>query len=356
MAESASKRKPEDRKKTSASRARKGNVSNSRAGKSKQKTILITGGAGYIGGLFIERLIEENERSKGRFRIAAVDVRLPRHVPAGTEFYTGDVSSPDTEKLFLKIKPDIVVHLAAIVNPPKGVSPETEYRVDVEGTRNVLQACLKAKVSKIIVTSSGAAYGYHADNSEWLKESDPVRGNDTFPYSKHKRLVEEMLADYRKKHPALRQLIFRPGTILGENTDNQITAIFHKTVVPGVAGSDSYFVFIYDRDVVECLLRGCLSDRTGIFNLAGDGRMSLREIARRMGRPFLPIPASVIRFFLSVAKPLRLSRYGPEQVDFLQYRPVLSNDALKSGFGYIPKKTTEEVFELWRTSRKKSRK
>ena len=51
-----------------------------------------------------------------------------------------------------------------------------------------------------------------------------MRGNEAFAYSHHKRLVEEMLADYRRDHPQLKQVVFRVGTILGETTRNQITA------------------------------------------------------------------------------------------------------------------------------------
>src|SRR5690606_10319078 len=94
---------------------------------------------------------------------------------------------------------DTVVHLAAIVNPGRDV--DLEYRVDVEGTAHVLDACVTAGVRRIVVSSSGAAYGYHADSPEWLDEGDPVRGNDVFPYSRHKRLVEEMLAAARTEHP-----------------------------------------------------------------------------------------------------------------------------------------------------------
>jgi UDP-glucose 4-epimerase len=42
-----------------------------------------------------------------------------------------------------------------------------------------------------------------------------------------------------------------------------------------------------------------------------------------------------------------LSRYGPEQVDFLRYRPVLANDRLKREFGYTPQKSSREVFDLF---------
>jgi len=90
----------------------------------------------------------------------------------------------------------------------------------------LLEACISTGVKRIIVTSSGAAYGYHADNPEWLVEHDRLRGNEEFAYSHHKRLVEEMMDDYREKHPELEQVIFRIGTILGKNVNNQITALF----------------------------------------------------------------------------------------------------------------------------------
>jgi UDP-glucose 4-epimerase len=64
----------------------------------------------------------------------------------------------------------------------------------VGGTRNVLDACVAHGVKHLIVSSSGAAYGYHADNPAWLTETHPLRGNPAFAYSDHKRQVEEMLA------------------------------------------------------------------------------------------------------------------------------------------------------------------
>jgi UDP-glucose 4-epimerase len=48
-----------------------------------------------------------------------------------------------------------------------------------------------------------------------------------------------------------------------------------------------------------------------------------------------------------MARRFRLGRYGPEQVDFLRFRPVLSNRRLKEEFGYRPAKTTAEAFEYF---------
>jgi UDP-glucose 4-epimerase len=110
-------------------------------------------------------------------------------------------------------------------------------------------------------------------------------------------------------------------------------------------------VFVWDRDVVGCLIRALDDGPVGIYNLAGDGTMSMAEIAAAMGKRCLTLPAGLLSVALRVARPLRLSRYGPEQVGFLRYRPVLENTRLKKRFGYVPRKTTREAFEAWLAGR-----
>jgi UDP-glucose 4-epimerase len=199
-------------------------------------------------------------------------------------------------------------------------------------------------VKKFVTTSSGAAYGYHQDNPEWLKEEDALRGNKEFPYAWHKRLIEEMLAEYRTDHADLKQVIFRVSTILGAHTRNDITNLFEKKKVLGIKGSDTPFVIIWDKDLVNCLVKAGTEEVEGIYNVAGDGIITLKEMARIINKPFTALPPGFIRAALRIAKPLKLSRYGPEQVKFLQYRPVLDNRKLKEEFAYIPQKTSEEVF------------
>jgi UDP-glucose 4-epimerase len=114
-----------------------------------------------------------------------------------------------------------------------------------------------------------------------------------------------------------------------------------------VSGASTPFVFIWDQDVVGCLVRALSDGPPGIYNVAGDGTMTLAEIAAAMGRRPLRVPARLLRFLLAVLRPLRLTRYGPEQVGFLQYRPVLDNARLKTVFGYRPVKTSREAFAVW---------
>jgi UDP-glucose 4-epimerase len=139
----------------------------------------------------------------------------------------------------------------------------------------------------------------------------------------------------------------RTGTILGEGTSNQITGLFEGRFLLGLRGTSTPFVFIWDQDVAECIVRGVLEQKAGTYNLAGDGTLTLREIAAITGQWHITLPVSLVRGALRLLKALHLTQYGPEQVPFLRYRPLLSNEKLKSDFPFAPTKTTEDVFRYW---------
>ena len=308
------------------------------------RRVLITGASGFLGQGLVRALATHGSCQA----VIAVDVRevLPAQRLPGITYITQDVRDPALASTLAEHQVDTVVHLASIVTPGKDSNRAFEYSVDVGGTHNVLQACVQQGVSHIVVSSSGAAYGYHADNPDWLTEDMPLRGNESFAYSHHKRLVEEMLAQYRQSHPTLQQTVLRIGTILGERVDNQITALFEKPRLLAIAGSDSPFVFIWDEDVTGATLHALSGQApSGCYNLAGDGALTIFEIAQRLNKQTLVLPAWLLQSALFVGHKLGISRYGPEQLDFLRYRPVLLNTALKTRFGYTPGKTSVAAFE-----------
>jgi len=312
------------------------------------RTILVTGAGGYVGSALIGRFKKESWSGKN---IIAVDVRA---VPAAERsedviYKEADIRAPEFRDIIADHKPQAVVHLASVVGA--GGDPDFDYSVDVLGTENVLKACVENGVEQIVVTSSGAAYGYYADNPKWISETDELRGNEDFAYSRHKRMVEEMLAEYRQTHPALKQLVLRPGTVLGATTDNQITALFAKPFMLSVTGSDSRFVFIWDEDVIAIIAKGVKEGRKGIFNLAGDGALSVKEIACILKKPRLMVPGGLLGGVLNVARLLGLGKLGAEHVKFLKYRPVLDNESLKNDFGYVPKKSTRETLDYFLEAR-----
>ena len=299
--------------------------------------VLVTGAAGYLGRLLTARLAAE-----GLFCLGT-DLQAPSDAPCVVERF--DVRDPDLALLLRHHRITHVVHLAAVLEG--GRDRGRDFDIDVNGTRNVVVSCIAAGVGHLTVASSGAAYGYFPDNPRWLDEADPLRAGEAFGYAYHKRLVEELLAEFRASHPALGQLVLRIGTVLGAGTDNLITALFRRRWLLAVRGSDSPFVFAWDEDVVGAIVHGVTGSRTGIYNVAGNGRLTMRQIAQQVGKPVVSVPAGVLSAALRLARWFRLGRYGPEQVDFLRYRPVLSNRRLQEEFGYRPAKTSAEAFDSW---------
>lgn len=306
------------------------------------KSVLITGAAGHVG-----RALLSNPAIK-QFNVIASDVRPVECLPDAVIFRSMDITNPENvRQIFSECAPDAVIHLASVVSPKKGSGRQFAYDIDVRGTQNIVDACLEHETRRLVVTSSGAAYGYHPENRYPLTEDSPIRGNYEFPYAYHKRLVEEMLAEVRQTKPALEQVILRVGTILGNGLENQITALFHKKRILALHNNESPFVFIWDTDLANIILKAAGSSIPGTFNVAGDGSLGIGEIATMLQKPVMRIPAAVLKTVLAIASPLGLTRYGPEQVRFLEYRPVLDNSRLKKQFGYRPEKTSKEAFRAW---------
>lgn len=315
----------------------------------RAQSVLVTGAGGLVGRQVVSRLHAEPDPP----RIVALDLHAPQEGEClpGVHYEICDIRDRALAELARRHAVDTVVHLAALVSPGRRSSREREYAVDVLGSRNVLEACLSSGVRQLVYLSSGAAYGYHPDNPIPLREEHALRGNHAFAYAWHKRLVEEMLEEARRAHPELLQLVLRPGTILGERVASPITALFERRWIVGAAGSDAPFVLIWDEDVAACIVKGIRERRSGIFNLAGDGALPLREIARRLGRRYVPLPPLLLVAALGAARRLGLSARGAEQVDFLRYRPVLCNEKLKRELGFTPSLSSEGCLERYRVLR-----
>ncbi len=309
--------------------------------------VLVTGAAGFIG----RSLIAELARSGTNSEIVALDMRevVVQERLSNVTYVTGDIRDLALRAIFQERRPQTVVHLASVV--AVGGDPERDWEIDVLGTKNVLQCCVDAGVDHLVVTSSGAAYGYYADNPVPLHEDDPLRGNADFPYARNKREVEEMLVEWHDLYPHLEQTVFRPCTVLGPTTNNQITAMFERPIVLGLSGTSTPFSLIADSDVVDALVRAVRHPKPGTYNLAGDGVLSLREIAALNRKLYVAIPPGPLKFLLWLLKSLRVTKLGPGAVKFVQYRPVLANHKLKVEFGFTPHYHAREVFERYRDGR-----
>ncbi len=305
--------------------------------------ILITGAAGNIGRRLVEKLLTENSAE-----IYATDVKenpFPSHPKLN--FRCLDLRSEEFTEWVKAVRPKQIVHLASILQISASLSREMAHDIDVKSTEALLQASVTMGVEKFIVTTSGAAYGYYPENRDVITESRATRGNASYFYSAHKAEVESIMARYQEQHPELKQIIFRPGAVLGPNFDGPVVNLFKQSLITGLVGYPGPFTFIWSEDLVDYIIEGLKGPITGPFNVAGDGVMTMKDIAKRLNKIYLPLPPLLIQAALAIAKPLGLTQYGPEQVKFIKYRPVLANDKIKSTFTHRARYSTAQALDAF---------
>jgi UDP-glucose 4-epimerase len=303
---------------------------------------LITGGSGYIGSRLVERLASQEDTE----RILICDVRPPTVYRPGVAYRSLDVrDAAAVRSAVSEERPDVVVHLAFILNP---VHDEAfAYEVDVGGTHNVLEACSAAGVGQVLVTSSSTAYGAFPDNPVPLTEEHPVRGVAGFEYARDKAEADRLCQLWAFRHPDRVMTIVRPCIVFGPSVDNYLVRLWTKQPFQADFGlPDPGIQFVHEDDVVEALLVLLDGRFAGAFNVAGDGVMPTVECASLIGLPRRRVPLRLWRRFAAVMWALRASEAPPGSLDFAVHPWIVSNAKLKSVAGWEPRYSSRETFEI----------
>lgn len=301
--------------------------------------VLVTGAAGLVGRTLVERL-----RQGTRWHVIGSDLRQPRDWPDLLPFETTDLLDANWTAVLRAHAISHVVHLAAVVATQAGYDARRIHGIEVGGTQRLYRACAAAGVGQFIVASSGAAYGYAADLPVPVTEDFPLRPHPDFPYAAHKAEIEDWLA---AQPQGPRRLVLRLCTVLAPGRSTAVTALFERPRVLALTGYDSPFCFVHVDDVAGAIAHGLDYAYEGVVNVAGDGWITLDEIAAALGKPLLRLPPRLLRAALRMTHALRLSPYSAGQVDFLAYRPVLDNTRLKTAFGYRPRHDSRSAFAAW---------
>ena len=158
--------------------------------------ILLTGGAGYVGSACLRWLLE-----RGHDPIAydnLLEGNAAAVPDAASRLIVGDIA--ETKRLADVLRAhgtEAVMHFAALASVPDSIAdPEAYYRVNVGGTKSVLDAMRIAGVRKILFSSTAATYGFHAEMP--LRENSP-QSPDT-PYGSSKLAAEWLIKDYARAY------------------------------------------------------------------------------------------------------------------------------------------------------------
>ena len=244
-------------------------------------TVLITGGAGFIGSSLADALLKDG------CKVVVVDNFddfYPRELKRDNikknlknkryKLYETDIKNhEDIEKIFEENKIDIVYHLAAKVNDRKSFeNPDAYFETNVAGTENILKCCVKHKVQKFIAASSSSVYGVAA--AEKFRE-DMVDLKPISPYAESKLQMEKLIQEYAEKY-GLKSLVIRPFTVYGPRQRPDLAICkFVRKINAGVpidvyGDGTSSRDYTYIDDMVSGLIKSFMID-TGLFNIINIG-------------------------------------------------------------------------------------
>jgi UDP-glucose 4-epimerase len=314
------------------------------------KRILITGVSGYIGGK-IAHTLAGHEKVE---RLVGIDIRAPQAPPTRLTFVQHDVRKPMAD-LFSRHTIDTVIH-AAYVLPPIHNRALMED-INVSGTRNVMAACQQTGVEHLLYTSSATAYGFHPDNEIPLTEDSPLRGNDDFTYSKNKKEIEFIFQDLIRNQKKTAVTILRPCFVVGPGFNNPLATHLKKRFVLCPSPS-APMQFVHEDDLVR-VIRLCLEKRLeGVYNVGGEGTLTLKEMVRLLGNVHCPLPAAVMKPINHLAWFLRmtwLTEFPSPALNIMRYPWVVSPDKFIRDTGFTYQHDTQTAFRDFAGAVKKER-
>jgi len=318
-------------------------------------TVAVTGPTGEIGKPFIRAL----ERSAEVTRIVGM-ARRPfdpaAHGWKKTSYVQGDVldrASVDA----LVAGADVVVHLAFII-----MSAGDETRaVNLEGSRNVFDATVAARVERLVYASSVAAYGFHEDNPPRLTEDVPARGTDAHPYSAQKAEVEEVLAA-SLAGSATQAWVFRPCIVagpeapllidqipyvrLGGKLPGAVRALFDQVPVlkPVLPDPGVQLQLVHHDDVASALRAGVLGlGEPGVYNLAAEGEITMKDVADALGYYSIPLPELAVDAAAEIVARVPFLPAEAAWIEALRIPVVMDTQRARTTLGWEPEHNTLET-------------
>ena len=281
-------------------------------------TVGVTGPTGSIGLALARRLDRADEVSRV-LGMARRPFNPADHGLRKMEYRQGDVLDIDSVEALAQ-ESDVFVHLAFLI---LGSHDDTR-RVNLEGSHNVFEAALRSRASRLIYTSSVAAYGFHDDNPDVLDETIPPRGTEQHYYSAQKAEVEGML-ERLAAHSATDVYVFRPCIVagpvatdlieqipflqLGEKVPDAIRNVLGTIPLlrPVIPDPGVPLQLVHEDDVADALTLAIIGrGEPGTYNLAGEGEIVLTDLAHALGWYALPIPEIMIDITAGIVSRLPL--------------------------------------------------
>jgi nucleoside-diphosphate-sugar epimerase len=282
-------------------------------------------------------------------------VGVARRVPAvempKVRWQGADVTEGDLVPIFAGA--DAVVHLAWAIQPSRDEA--TTERINVEGTRRVLDAVARAGVEALVYASSVGAYS-PGPKERRVDESWPVEGIPTSFYSRHKAAVETLLDAFERREPEVRVARLRPGLIFKSEAASEIRRLFAGPLLPGFLVRKQLvpliprvprlrFQAVHSRDVGEAYRQAVVRDVHGAFNIAAEPEIGVEELCQLFSARSFPLPARALRTAAEVSWKLRLQPSSPGWIDLALGVPSMDTSRAREQLGWEPRVSSLEALD-----------
>jgi nucleoside-diphosphate-sugar epimerase len=299
----------------------------------KNGMILITGASGFLGSHLANYAARKGRNVRCMVRRTSDTSELNA---AAMQIHYGDLLEPATLAEALEPPVCTVVHCAATTSETK-VNYDQSFRVNVEGTRNLLQACHRQGVSRFIMVSSQSA-----------------NEQNTSTYARTK-----LAADLAVKESKLAYTILKPSTIYGPGSKGlfaKMVRLLDTLPVVPILGSGSRLIRpIHVFDLCEAILdcEDCEQTFGRTYDLGGRDLVSYEEFVRsilqaqRRKKPFVYVSLPMCRFLAIAFSFLKNPPFTKDNVLGLNQNQVCSIDSARDDFGFNPRGLKEGLSEMF---------
>ncbi|MDT5346807.1 MAG: UDP-glucose 4-epimerase [Mycobacterium sp.] len=323
-------------------------------------TVAVTGPTGEIGISAVTAL----EREPAVEKIVGMARRPFDPLQRGwvkTSYQQGDILDRDAVD-GLVAQADVVIHLAFII---MGSREESE-QVNLQGTRNVFEATVAANAAaqrprRLVYTSSVAAYGYHSENPVPLTEDVPARGSEEHYYSAQKAACERVLAEVTQGS-SLEVFVLRPCIVAGPEAPaladampwNQLPAPVRAVtravseavpmLKPVVPDPGVPLQLVHHDDVATAIaLAAAAPASPGAYNIAGDGVVTLADVAKALGGRPVRVPAAAASAASAAISRLPFVPSALEWLHAARTSVVMDTTKAKRELGWQPAHTSAQT-------------
>jgi UDP-glucose 4-epimerase len=302
--------------------------------------IVVTGATGNVG----SRLLPQLLTCPSVTSVVGIARRLDPARDSQIDWRSADVAEQDLRPLLRGA--DVVIHLAWLLQPAH--DPAEMARVNLGGTRNVVDAVVAEGVPALVHASSVGAYSPVEDKSVRVSEDHPTGGISSSTYSRHKSRAERMLDELQQEHPERRVVRLRPGVVLQAAAASELARYFlgpfvpqslvRRALLPLVPAVSRLAVqAVHAEDVASAYVLAATTPVTGAFNIAAEPVLDPAVLARLLAARQVPLPAAVLRGLVDATWRLHLQPTDPGWVDIARLGPLMDTTRAQDVLGWTPR-------------------